>query len=233
MRTDELKGLLRALGRLTAAQQQRVLTELEGARSLDEASVIIEKRLAERPTCPARGAERVVRNGFASGLQRYKCRDCGITFNALTGTPLARLRHRDKRLGQATMLTEGLSVRKAAERLGVHRTTAFRWRHRWLARPCEVKAGKMVGVVEADETYHLRSYKGQKARLGAPLQRHLDPLPAELPRLVPRARPQRQDEARNLVSAGPGRRRANPIPNQRELSLDETDTTHRFIGVQP
>jgi transposase-like protein len=40
-------------------------------------------------------------NDRADDLQRYKCRVCGVTFNALTGTPLARLRQREKWLLQA------------------------------------------------------------------------------------------------------------------------------------
>jgi transposase-like protein len=110
---------------------------------------------------------RVARNGFANGLQRFKCRGCRGTFNALTGTALAGLRHRSKWLEQAEMLAQGLSVRKAADELGVHPTTIFRWRHRWLYVPRETKAEHMEGVVEADETYQLRSYKGQKKRLRA------------------------------------------------------------------
>ena len=42
-----------------------------------------------------------------------------MTFNALTGTPLPRLRHRDKWLLQAQALDEGLSVRKAAARMDI------------------------------------------------------------------------------------------------------------------
>ena len=56
-------------------------------------------------------------------------------------------------------------MRKAAARMGVHRTTAFRWRHRFLTLLCEVKAQHLDGVAEADETYVLRSYKGQCHRL--------------------------------------------------------------------
>lgn len=67
-----------------------------------------------------------VRNGQAVGLQRFECRDCGITFNRLTGTLLARLSRRQKWPEQAKALEHGLSERKAAIRLGVHRTTAFR-----------------------------------------------------------------------------------------------------------
>ena len=49
--------------------------------------------------------------------------------------------------------------------MDVHRTTAFRWRHRLLALPRDVKADKLAGVAEADETYALHSYKGQRGKL--------------------------------------------------------------------
>jgi transposase-like protein len=167
MTKSELKRLRAMLARLTAGQRLELLRELEGAKSLDEVTAIVERRSSERQACPKCGAECVVRNGQANGLQRYKCRGCGVTFNALTGTALARLRCREKWLGQAEAMVDGLSVRKAAARLGVHRTTAFRWRHRWLEVAREKKARQMTGVVEADETYHLQSYKGQKALLAA------------------------------------------------------------------
>lgn len=112
----------------------------------------------------------MVRNGQAGNLQHDKCRSCSVTFNALTGTPLngtppARLRHRDKRVAQALAMDERLRFRKAAARMGVHRTTTFRWRQRFVALPQEVKASGSVGVVEADETYVLRSCKGQRRKL--------------------------------------------------------------------
>ena len=62
-------------------------------------------------------------------------------------------------------MNQGLSVRKAAACMGVHRTTAFRWRHRFLALPRDVKANELTGVAEVDETYVLRSYKGQRRNL--------------------------------------------------------------------
>ena len=95
-------------------------------------------------------------------MQRFKCRGCAKTFNALTGTPLARLRHKAKWLSQAAVLRDGLSVHKAAERLQVAPSTAFRWRHRFLRLPQDIKAQVLLGVVEADVTYFLRSRKGQQ-----------------------------------------------------------------------
>jgi hypothetical protein len=44
----------------------------------------------------------------------------------------------------------------------VHRNTAFRWRHRFLARLDQQKATNRVGIAEADETFFLESFKGKK-----------------------------------------------------------------------
>jgi hypothetical protein len=49
----------------------------------------------------------------------------------------------------------------------VHPTTGFRWRHRFLQLPATVHASAMSGIAEVDETYTLRSYKGQPRRLRA------------------------------------------------------------------
>ncbi len=140
MRARELKCLLAMTARLTPHQRTQLLDRLTHDLALNEALALIESRMPARSSCPKCHGASVVRNGQANDLQRYKCRDCGVTFNVLTGTPLARLRHREKWLQQARVLDEGVSVRKAAARLGVHHTTAFRWRHRFLAVPRELKA---------------------------------------------------------------------------------------------
>jgi len=164
MRTRELKRWLERLVSLTPHQRKHVKAQLQYLAGHDAVTTLFQERAA--PThCPGCRGTRLVRNGQADGLQRFKCRGCGITFNGLTGTPLARLRHREKWLDQAKVLDEGVSVRKAAARLGIHRTTAFRWRHRFLTVPREVMDRHQTGVVEADETYFLRSYKGQPRRL--------------------------------------------------------------------
>lgn len=167
MRARELKQLLSLTAKLTPSQREQVMAHLSTGLALDQATSIVQGRMAQQPCCPKCLAQHVVRNGQAGGLQRYKCRSCGVTFNALSGTPLARLRDRDKWLERAQAMDEGLSVRKAAACIGVHRTTAFRWRHRFLALPRDVKANKLAGVAEADETYVLRSYRGQRRKLVA------------------------------------------------------------------
>ena len=94
-------------------------------------------------------------------MQRFKCRACQRTFNALSKTPLARLRNKAKCLQQKA-LGRGLIVRLASAELGVAPSTAFRWRHRFLQLTQPVKALVLTGVVEADETFFLRSSKDQR-----------------------------------------------------------------------
>lgn len=162
MRTRELARMLAQVGQLTAAQRGRVLAVLQGSQAASEAAAVVQARLSQRPGCPHCRAPQVVRNGQASGLQRYKCRHCRKTFNALTGTPLARLRHKAKWLEQADALLLGVTIHQAAQRLQVAPSTAFRWRHRFLALPQNLKPSAMSGVVEVDETYLRRSCKGQR-----------------------------------------------------------------------
>lgn len=161
MRSRELKRMLAEASKLTLTQRQELIRALS---DVDEAARVVQTVQSRPQVCPHCHGERVVRNGHASGLQRYKCRNCARTFNSLTETPLARLRHKGKWERQAEVLRQGLSVHQAADTLAVAPSTAFRWRHRFLQLAQGVKARLLQGVVEADETYFLRSSKGQRVQ---------------------------------------------------------------------
>jgi len=156
--------LVRAIREMTRSQRRELMRQLQAVQAGEEADAIVEDRMQALRMCPHCRGMHVVRNGMARGLQRYLCRDCGRTFNALTGTPLARLRYRDRWLGQAQALIDGLSITNAALKLEVARSTAFRWRHRFLVLPHLIKTSRLDGIVEADETCFLKSCKGQPAR---------------------------------------------------------------------
>jgi transposase-like protein len=164
MRARDKKRLMALTDRLGASERRALIARLRAQAAASESIELVEATGHKDRRCPGCGNLRVVRNGQADGLQRYKCRGCGKTFNALTGTPLARLRHKSKWIEQAGVLAEGLTVHRAAQRLGVAPSTAFRWRHRFLALPRSVKPALLCGVAEIDETYVLESFKGQKLR---------------------------------------------------------------------
>jgi transposase-like protein len=165
MRSRELKRMLAQASKLTPGQRQELIFALGKAADATQVIQTLESRAL---VCPHCHGECVVRNGLASGLQRYKCRACAKTFNALTATPLARLRHKDK-WGQ--VLRQGLNVHQAAAALAVAPSTAFLWRHRFLQLAQGMKARVLQGVVEADETFFLRSSKGQQVRSRKPRHR--------------------------------------------------------------
>lgn len=171
MRKRELAKLIGMLAGLTHDQRKMVVAELSLAEHRVAAVDIVERRLPARPHCPHCGDACSVRNGHANGLQRHKCRRCGKTFNALTGTPLARLHLRGKWLAQAAALRDGLSLNRTANHLGIAQSTAFRWRHRFLATPKTLQAQALVGIAEADEAYFLKSAKGQRGLLREPRKR--------------------------------------------------------------
>jgi transposase-like protein len=102
------------------------------------------------------------RCGVASGLQRFRCLGCRRTCNALTGTPLARLRKRERWLPYLQCVLESRSVRAAAQAVGVHRTPSFRWRHRFVCGAIRDRPATLAAIVEADETYRLESQKGAR-----------------------------------------------------------------------
>jgi transposase-like protein len=113
--------------------------------------------------CPHCNNRDVVRWGQASDVPRYRCKVCRRTFNALTKTPLANLRMKDKWAAQTEAMIDGVSTAKAAQRCGVHYTTAFRWRHRFLAALAGDKPQALTGIVEGDETFILESFKGKRS----------------------------------------------------------------------
>lgn len=162
MKTEKFHALAAELEKLTPHQRSILVDRLHKIEHVQAISTLLESRVSTKPLCPKCGHDHIARWGSASGLQRYRCTACRATFNALTGTPLARLRHKDKWLEYAQQMSEGQSVRNSAKVCGVHRNTTFRWRHRFLTLPNEQKANRLVGIAEADETFFLESFKGRK-----------------------------------------------------------------------
>jgi len=150
--------MLRHLPELTPSQREQLLNHLR-FDGPSVASFLIENHPA---CCPHCQHEALRPWGSSHGLPRFRCRSCGKTSNPLTGTALARLRKRERWLEYARCINDGLSVRRAARDCQVHKNTAFLWRHRFLRYLAEVRPSKEHGIVEADETFFLKSQKGER-----------------------------------------------------------------------
>lgn len=162
MTSDEFMELITAIRELDHHQRKQMGAAL--SQQSDEAKVIelIEAFFDTKSACPHCVSTDLYRYGLVSGLQRYFCKKCHKTFNALTGTPLARLRQKPKWLDYLAAMAQSLTVRQSAFDTGVHRNTSFRWRHRFLNWISQDRPTKLHGITEVDETYLLESDKGKR-----------------------------------------------------------------------
>jgi len=157
---DKLFAMLTTIA-LSTAELAQLREWLAGIAHPGECIALIEQAARGRP-CPHRHCARSHRCGQASGLQRFRCLGCRRSYNALTGTPLARLRKKESWLTYLQCVLESRTVRQAAAIAGVHRTTSFRWRHRFVPSAARDRPARLSVIVEADETYRLESQKGSR-----------------------------------------------------------------------
>lgn len=80
----------------SSVRQRRAGTALLRVAAPQETTVALDESTAQATLhCPVCQSAHLHRHGHAHGLQRYRCVPCGRTVNALRGTPLARLRHKE------------------------------------------------------------------------------------------------------------------------------------------
>ncbi len=146
---------------LTAAQRREVAAVLSGPSEVAASLAAIELGVDDERRCPHCGAGGAVSRGKARGLRRFRCKDCGKTFGALTGTALSGLHHKERWLAFGASLAEGETIKESAGRCGIAPSTAHRWRHRFLAAVRQAP-DRLAGIVEADETFVPESRKGER-----------------------------------------------------------------------
>ena len=115
-------------------------------------------------SCPNCGSASFKKFGRVRGKQRYMCKECSKTFGANNKTafycskrPLEQWNHYIE-----LMFSGHFSLRRMAENVGIHYTTAFYWRQKILHALEQVPGATLDGIVEADETYFNLSFKGQR-----------------------------------------------------------------------
>ena len=152
MQTRQFERFLKRISELTLRQRTRLLALLLPAERMDRVIALIEHVDSGTHACPRCGSHASYRHGQANGLQRYRCRRCGRTFNALSGTPLARLRLKTHWLDYLERMLDSRSVRRSASDLGVASTTTFRWRHRFLTRTRDDRPAQLGGITEVENS---------------------------------------------------------------------------------
>ena len=161
MTPEQFRDWLSRVDELTPAQCQEAKAVLSNRPEGEASLEAIELGMDAERRCPHCGHGGAVSRGKARGLRRYRCKACGKTFSAATGTALNGLHHKERWLAYGKSLSEGETIREAALRCGFAASTAFRWRHRFLKAVRQVP-DRLSGIVEAGETLVLESRKGER-----------------------------------------------------------------------
>jgi hypothetical protein len=103
---------------------------------------------------------------------------------------MRHLRKKERCLDHAQAMIEGKSLAKTAEVCGVHPTTAFRWRHRFLRAPAdEPRTERNLEADEILESFAARwSDLPRQTRRRGGTTRHPGPYQDNIPALVARDR---------------------------------------------
>lgn len=161
MTTRELAEMLSRL----SSDEKKKLFEMIQEESED---ISVDSLFSNGISCPICGdVERIVKNGKRAGSQRYICKHCKKSFMANTTSILERT-HKSISVWKKFLecMVHGMSILKTAEICEINKNTAFAWRHKVLdALSQMVEDTSLEGIVEADETFFILSYKGQKAGL--------------------------------------------------------------------
>ena len=171
MLRPEFNQLIEQIPALTDAQINELSLTLKGKDRISKIITSLEQRLVEKPDCPHCHSQHIIRHGKENQMQRYRCKSCKKTFVATTGTPLARLRYKARWFDYFGCMLDSKVLRKSAKKCNINLKTAFRWRHRFLLLPSMLKAKKLEGIIEADETFFRYSQKGQRNLARKPRKR--------------------------------------------------------------
>lgn len=151
---------------LPPADQTTIRTWLMRMPMVSTGSVnnyVTDLRFSDGRFCPVCGCSHVVRNGKRKdGTQKYRCMECGKNFVATTNSIAGGTRKVIAVWEKfVDCMMECRPLRDTARVCGIHRNTAFRWRHKVLDVLQQMaESVKLEGIVEADETFFDISYKG-------------------------------------------------------------------------
>src|SRR3954468_447414 len=165
-RLNHLESAIRAASGEQIITIERLVAEVASMRVAEVALARRTEVTRAKRRCPHCGTKGAHLHGKdKNDRQRFRCRttECRRTFNILTGTPRARARKPEKWGQYLSHMTDHRSVRKiTAAGIGVNHTTVWRWRHRFLKAAAQDNATTLSGVIEADETFFVRSCKGHR-----------------------------------------------------------------------
>lgn len=115
-------------------------------------------------TCPHCQSTNVIKKGGKGDSKRFYCKDCHKWYTLKTNSIFAYSKKRTNLWYQyIDLMCKKFTIREIAKELHINIKTSFLWRHKILMALSAIKANKLSGIVEADETYFRESQKGNRS----------------------------------------------------------------------
>ena len=163
MTKNKLKGIIKEVGNLNYPDLKKLRHEVENNISSDQVGKAIAEHEDRVCNCPHCDSASINKWGVTKqGIQRFRCKTCFKTFNALFSTPFYRMKKPEKWISYSNLMWHGTSLREIASLLDINLKTAFRWRHVFLKQPHDMIPFDLHGIIEADETFIAESFKGKR-----------------------------------------------------------------------
>ena len=124
--------------------------------------------------CPHCKSTDIYGHGIYKGRKRYKCKSCTKTFNDFTGTAVSGIKKTDKFQEYIELVVDSVTIRKAANKLGINTKTIFNWRHKLLSSLPKISGQGFSGIVECDDKILSINDKGNKKLDREPYKRPSD-----------------------------------------------------------
>jgi transposase-like protein len=174
MKQTDFRHFLAAIPRLSSQQTAFLVNKLT-----DPCSDILAKLASDidkHHQCVLCHSDKIKKNGKINQRQRYKCHACGKTFMCTRGSAFFYQHKSELWQDYLETMNAGDTLRSSAKKLGISLTSAFKWRHRYMASTTDEyylseQNHKLEGIVEADETFFRYSEKGTKQLTGSPRKR--------------------------------------------------------------
>jgi len=159
MEQAQYQQMLASLEGLTEAQIDALLQALRERQDADGVQRLIMARLAQEGCCRRCQSTSKYKHGTEFGAQRFRCKDCGKTFTATTGTPFHRLRDKSKLLertcgcGTYRGVAPGAGRRRGAQNRRQRRLLdggrgVCRWSRDTLSRSTTARAARALACAE-------------------------------------------------------------------------------------
>ena len=154
---------------LVPSQIEEMIKKLQNALEIikDRKQTLSKIALFEKGKneCPYCHECNIIKKGFSeTGIQRYKCKECGKKFNDLSGTPFSGTRLTYKQIDTFMQcFRDKISIRKTAKRMNVGKNTVHLLRLKVMDSLKEIRENtKLSGEIESDELCRTINLKGTK-----------------------------------------------------------------------